>query len=136
MAIISTVTNTHSNTSNCLNIWPISFWYQWLKSSFQAHTVLISLNGRLTMDITKVTFTYQLVHTSACIHRDMKHAGSLESMKDAQLQLLECSPNFPSASYLDERTDDVWTNCFITFSTPWKIFFLRGFVCWHQECAQ
>ena len=25
----------------------------------------------------------QLVHTSACVHRDMKHAGSLESTKDA-----------------------------------------------------
>ena len=29
--------------------------------------------------------------------------------------LLECSPNFPSASYLDECTADIWTNCFITF---------------------
>ena len=25
----------------------------------------------------------QLVHTSACVHRDMKHAGSLENTKDA-----------------------------------------------------
>ena len=25
----------------------------------------------------------QLVHTLACVHRDMKHAGSLESTKDA-----------------------------------------------------
>ena len=25
----------------------------------------------------------QLVHTSACVHQDMKHLGSLESMKDA-----------------------------------------------------
>ena len=24
----------------------------------------------------------------------------------------ECSPNFPSASYLDERTSDTWTNTF------------------------
>ena len=32
---------------------------------------------------------------SACVHRDMKHAGNLESTKDA------------FASYLDERTDDV-----------------------------
>ena len=32
----------------------------------------------------------------------------------------------PSASYLDEPTADVWTNCFITFSTQWKIFFSRG----------
>ena len=39
-----------------------------------------------------------------------------------QLYLFECSLNFPSASYLDERTADVWTNCFITFSTRWKIF--------------
>ena len=29
--------------------------------------------------------------------------------------LLECSSNFPSASYLDECTADIWTNCFITF---------------------
>ena len=55
----------------------------------------------------------------------MKHTGSLESTKDAkgylrhsqeQLWLLECPPNFPSASYLDERTADIRTNCFITFS--------------------
>ena len=26
---------------------------------------------------------FQLVHMSVCVHRDMKHAGSLESMKDA-----------------------------------------------------
>ena len=31
----------------------------------------------------------------------------------------------PSAPYLDERTPDIWTNCFITFSTRWKIFFSR-----------
>ena len=34
-------------------------------------------------------------------------------------------PNFLGASYLDERSADVWTNCFITFSTRWKIFFSR-----------
>ena len=27
----------------------------------------------------------QLVHTSACVHRDMKQLGSLEGTKDAQL---------------------------------------------------
>ena len=32
---------------------------------------------------------------------------------------LSCSSNFPRASYLDERTADVWINCFITFSTRW-----------------
>ena len=26
--------------------------------------------------------TQQLVHMSACVHQDMKRAGSLESMKD------------------------------------------------------
>ena len=31
--------------------------------------------------------------------------------------LLECSPNFPSAQYLDIRTAAAWTNCFITLST-------------------
>ena len=49
--------------------------------------------------------------------------------------VLECSPNFPSASYLDEHTADVWTNCFITFSTRWKIFSLEGFVCWQWQWA-
>ena len=39
-------------------------------------------------------------------------------------------------SYLNECTADVWTNCFITFSGRWKIFFLDGFVCWRHECAQ
>ena len=28
-------------------------------------------------------------------------------------------PNFLGASYLDERSADVWTNSFITFSTRW-----------------
>ena len=32
--------------------------------------------------------------------------------------------DFPRASYFDERTADVWSNCFITFSTRWKIFSL------------
>ena len=31
-------------------------------------------------------------------------------------------PNFPCASYIAERTNDVWTNCFITF----QFFFLKG----------
>ena len=40
-----------------------------------------------------------------CVHRDMKHLGSLESTQEATvLTHLSCSPNFPRASYLDERT--------------------------------
>ena len=47
------------------------------------------------------------------VHRDMKHLGSLETLKklellsatpQATLTHLSCSPNFPRASYLDERT--------------------------------
>ena len=44
------------------------------------------------------------------VHRDMKHLGSLESTQEARVALdvtlthLSCSPNFPRASYLDERT--------------------------------
>ena len=36
----------------------------------------------------------------------MKHAGSLESTQEARVALthLSCSPNFPRASNLDERT--------------------------------
>ena len=30
-----------------------------------------------------------------------------------QLELLKCSTNFPSASYLDGRTADAWTNCLL-----------------------
>ena len=45
-----------------------------------------------------------------CVHRDMKHLGSLGSTQEARvargvtLTHLSCSPNFPRASYLDERT--------------------------------
>ena len=39
-----------------------------------------------------------------CVHRDMKHLGSLESTQEARVILLSCSPNFPRASYLDEGT--------------------------------
>ena len=46
-----------------------------------------------------------------CVHRDMKHLGSLESTLEllsvtsqATLTHLFCSPNFPRVSYLDERT--------------------------------
>ena len=49
----------------------------------------------------------------------------LEATPRATLTHLSCSPNFPSASYLDERTANVWTSCFITFSTRRKIFFWR-----------
>ena len=35
----------------------------------------------------------------------MKHAGSLATPR-ATLTHLSCSPNFPRASYLDERTAD------------------------------
>ena len=45
-----------------------------------------------------------------CVHRDMKHLGSLESTQEVRvasrlrLEQLSCSPNFPRASHLDERT--------------------------------
>ena len=39
-----------------------------------------------------------------CVHRDMKHLGSLESTQEARVARVLCSPNFPRASYLDERT--------------------------------
>ena len=40
-----------------------------------------------------------------CVHRDMKHLGSLEGTQEARtLTHLSCPPNFSRASYLDERT--------------------------------
>ena len=45
-----------------------------------------------------------------CVHRDMKHLRSLVSTQEARatpratIMHLSCSPNFPRASYLDERT--------------------------------
>ena len=50
-----------------------------------------------------------------CVCRDIEHAGSLDSTKEAQscsrllleqfwLTPLSCSPNFPRAQYLDIRT--------------------------------
>ena len=48
-----------------------------------------------------------------CVHRDMKHLESLETLKKlellsatprATLTHLSCSPDFPRATYLDERT--------------------------------
>ena len=44
-----------------------------------------------------------------CVHRDMKHLGSLESTQGT-LTHLSCSPNFPRASYLDERMNQLLTN--------------------------
>ena len=35
----------------------------------------------------------QLVHTSACVHRDMKHLGSLESTQEARVALGYASSN-------------------------------------------
>ena len=59
------------------------------------------------------------------VWRARKVRKSCSRRSREQLLLLECSPNFPSASYLDERTADVWTNCFITFQPEGK-FFSRG----------
>ena len=39
-----------------------------------------------------------------CVHRDMKHLGSLESTQEARVARVSYSPNFPRASYLHERT--------------------------------
>ena len=41
----------------------------------------------------------------------------LSATPRATLTPLSCSPNFPSAQYLDIRTAAAWTNCFITLST-------------------
>ena len=43
----------------------------------------------------------QLVHASACVCRDIEHAGSLESTKEATL---DCSPNLPKCS-ISQHTD-------------------------------
>ena len=59
------------------------------------------------------------------VWRALKKIELLSATARATITHLSCSPNFPRASYLNERTDDVWTNCFIIFSTPWKIFFSR-----------
>ena len=62
----------------------------------------------------------QLVHTSACVHRDMilKKLELLSAMPRATLTHLSCSPNFPRASYLDERTltYEPIVNCLISTS--------------------
>ena len=48
-----------------------------------------------------------------CVHRDMKHLGSLESTREARVALgtpratpvhLSCSPNILCTLYLDEHT--------------------------------
>ena len=42
-----------------------------------------------------------------CVHRDMKHLEVWRALKKLELLSathLSCSPNFPGASYLDDRT--------------------------------
>ena len=39
-----------------------------------------------------------------CVHRDMKHLGSLESTQEARVALGYASSNSYASSYLDERT--------------------------------
>ena len=64
----------------------------------------------------------QLVHTSACVHRDMKHLGSLQSTN-----LFECSPNFPRALYLDERTltYEPIVNLYMRFRTTVRVLIIK-----------
>ena len=54
-----------------------------------------------------------------CHYRALKKQELLEATPRATLTHSSWSPNFLLASYLDKRTADVWTNCFITFSTRW-----------------
>ena len=44
------------------------------------------------------------------VWRARKMHKSCSRRNREQISVLECSPNFPSASYLDERTADAWTN--------------------------
>ena len=84
-----------------------------------------------------VMVVFQLVHASlhafiviwstreAWRVRKMRNSCSRHSQE--QLLLLECFPNFPSSSYLDERTADAWTNCFNIFNAEvWR----RRFSAW------
>ena len=50
------------------------------------------------------------------VWRARKMRNSCSRRNWEHLWPLDCSSNFPSASYLDDRTADAWTNCFITFS--------------------
>ena len=71
------------------------------------HIAIVHARG-VSKQIPREKKNYLCVHL--CVHRDMKHLGSLESTQEARatpratLTHLSCSPNFPRASYLDERT--------------------------------
>ena len=72
-----------------------AYWLDAWKTSGQPR--IKGLNYRVE-NVIKHWFMSQLR-----IHRDMKHLRSLESTQEA-LTHLSCSPNFPRASNLDERT--------------------------------
>ena len=71
-----------------------------------------------------------------CVHRDMKHLGSLESIQElellsatsrATLTHLSCSPNFLRASYLDERTLNHEPIVNYRQACESKVLFMRAF---------
>ena len=87
-----------------------------------------------TMIITMITIVNNWFIRQLCVHRDMKHLGSLESTQEARVARGYTSSNSYAsfvlsklpACFISRWTHaDVWTNCFITFSTRWKIFFSR-----------
>ena len=48
--------------------------------------------------------------------RGVRVARGVAESNSSLMSAHECSPNFSSAQYLDIRTDEAWTNCFITLS--------------------
>ena len=48
--------------------------------------------------------------------RGVRVARGVTESNSSLMSAHECSPNFSSAQYLDIRTDEAWTNCFITLS--------------------
>ena len=48
--------------------------------------------------------------------RGVRVARGVAESNSSLMSAQECSPNFSSAQYLDIRTDEAWTNCFITLS--------------------
>ena len=59
---------------------------------------------------------YAEILSSQEVWRTRKRRKSCSTRSRKHFLPLECSPNFPSAQYLDTRTAESWTNCFITLS--------------------
>ena len=108
-------------------IWKIILSFIWMSGS-ASHDRSLTIGSYVSMRSSRYETHGKFGEHERCIWV----AWGIAKSNSSFLSALQTS----QVLHISMNTQLTWTNCLITFSTRWKIFFLKGFVCWCHEHAQ